>query len=870
MSFISCVKRKSIVNHYIVCIIRALLGSPPDISVRLIIVYHYFIKMKVTVDFEECLKDSPRFRATIEEVEGDYGELESKLDKLVKLCIGMIDAGRVYNQANKQFVNGIRELALQSTRDEVIGSSLAAFAETLQEMNNYHTILFDQAQRSIKSQLQAFVKEDLKKFKDAKKQFDKVSEEKEVALVKNAQVPRNKQHEVEEATNILTTTRKCFRHIALDYVLQINVLQSKRRLEILKSMLSYMNANLTFFHQGYDFFSQLQPLMKQLSGQLDQLVVDSAKEKRDMEQKHSTIQQMAALQDFSTDDTKLEYNVDTDNGIAMEGYLFKRASNAFKTWNRRWFSIQNSQLVYQKRFRDNPTVVVEDLRLCTVKHCEDVERRFCFEVVSPSKSWMMQADSEKLRQAWIKAVQNSIATAFRENGEETTINLDRQSSASMGSLDSGCDLVKPIKGESALQRVLAITGNEFCCDCSQSDPRWASINLGITLCIECSGIHRSLGVHNSKVRSLTLDSWEPELLKLMCKLGNCVINQIYEARREEMGGKKPQPGDPRQEIEAFIRAKYVEKRFVLKPTAQEQKEKIMTFRKLDKRIKGNMDFLPPRPPPPTPKLRTASSTSASISGQEVRRDSLFCPDELDSLFSYFDTSSKLQSLRSKDSGIQNSADGSREMLASTPSSSSLSETELQESESPMSMNQADRPTVFSELTDSSAGSLLYWASCACSLTDMVQALAHGADVNWVNGEDSNRTPLIQAVQGGSLITCEFLLQNAASVDQQDVRGRGPLHHATILGHTGQVCLFLKRGAKQNTVDADNRSPLSIAVEAANADIVTLLRLAKMNEEMRESEGALGQSGQYPHPQSHTEQQYKKCIQEFITLQLQES
>ncbi|CDQ87565.1 unnamed protein product [Oncorhynchus mykiss] len=121
--------------------------------------------------------------------------------------------------------------------------------------------------------------------------------------------------------------------------------------------------------------------MKQLGGQLDQLVVDAAKEKRDMEQKHSTIQQ----KDFSNDDTKLEYNVDADNGIAMEGYLFKRASNAFKTWNRRWFSIQNNQLVYQKKFKDNPTVVVEDLRLCTVKHCEDIERRFCFEVVSPTK-----------------------------------------------------------------------------------------------------------------------------------------------------------------------------------------------------------------------------------------------------------------------------------------------------------------------------------------------------------------------------------------------------------------------------------------------------------------------------------------------------
>ncbi|XP_066537078.1 arf-GAP with coiled-coil, ANK repeat and PH domain-containing protein 2-like [Hoplias malabaricus] len=819
--------------------------------------------MKVTVDFEECLKDSPRFRATVEDVEDDVGGLESKLDKLVKLCIGMIDAGRVYSQANRHFVNGVRELALQSTRDDVIGSSLAAFAETLQEMNNYHTILFDQAQHSIRSQLQTFVKEDLKRFKDAKKQFDKVSEEKEVALVKNAQVPRNKPHEVDEATNILTTTRKCFRHIALDYVLQINVLQSKKRLEILKSMLSFMNANLSFFQQGYRLFSDLQPLMKQLGGQLDQLVVDSAKEKRDMEQKHSAIQQQAALQDFSTEDTKLEYNIDTENGIAMEGYLFKRASNAFKTWNRRWFSIQNSQLVYQKRFRDNPTVVVEDLRLCTVKQCEDVERRFCFEVVSPTKSCMLQADSEKLRQAWTKAVQSSIATAYRENGEEPIAVLDRQASVSVGSLDSLGE-GRVLRSDSALQRVLSVSGNSQCCDCGQTEPRWASINLGITLCIECSGIHRSLGVHNSKVRSLTLDSWEPELLKLMCELGNGVINQIYEARRAELGWKKPQPGDPRQEIEAFIRAKYVEKKFVRRPESLEHRSKVMPLSKQDKRLKGSVEFLPPRPPPPTPKLRTTSSTSAPLSGQEVRRDSLFCPDELDSLFSYFDTSSKLRSLRSADSGIQNSAEGSREMLTSTPSSNSLSEAELQE-DSPGP--QGDSPVLLSEPSECCAGLLLYWASGSCSVRDMAEAFALGADTNWVNTKDQNRTPLIHAVQGGSLVTCEFLLQNSANVDHTDARGRAALHHATLLGHTGQVCLFLKRGARQGAVDLDGRTPLSIAVEAANADIVTILRLAKMSEELKESEA---QPGQYVHSQSQTEQQYRRCIQEFISQQLDES
>ncbi|XP_015727149.1 arf-GAP with coiled-coil, ANK repeat and PH domain-containing protein 2 isoform X4 [Coturnix japonica] len=787
--------------------------------------------MKVTVDFEECLKDSPRFRAALEEVEGDVTELELKLDKLVKLCIAMIDTGKAFCLANKQFMNGIRDLAQYSCKDALVEANLTKFSDTLQEMINYHNILFDQTQRSIKAQLQTFVKEDIKKFKDAKKQFEKVSEEKENALVKNAQVQRNKQHEVEEATNILTATRKCFRHIALDYVLQINVLQSKRRSEILKSMLSFMYAHLTFFHQGYDLFSELGPYMKDLGAQLDQLAVDAAKEKRDMEQKHSTIQQKAALQDYSGDDTKLEYNVDAANGIVMEGYLFKRASNAFKTWNRRWFSIQNNQLVYQKKFKDNPTVVVEDLRLCTVKHCEDIERRFCFEVVSPTKSCMLQADSEKLRQAWIKAVQTSIATAYREKGDESE-KQEKKSSPSTGSLESGSETKeKLLKGESALQRVQCIPGNAACCDCGLADPRWASINLGITLCIECSGIHRSLGVHFSKVRSLTLDSWEPELLKLMCELGNDVINRIYEAKLEKVGVKKPQPGSQRQEKEAYIKAKYVERKFVEKQPATalsplESRTKVIPQSQEEKRHSAPEKSLL------AVEQGAASPRAVAVSSDEARRESLFCPDELDSLFSYFDTSSKLRSIRSSDSGIQQSVDDSREHLASTISANSLYEPEAERQES----------SVFYDSRQLNPGLHLYQAAFEKNLPDMAEALAHGAEVNWVNMEENKATPLIQAVRGGSLVTCEFLLQNGANVNIRDMKGRGPLHHATVLGHTGQVCLFLKRGANQHATDEDGKDPLSIAVEAANADIVTLLRLARMNEEMRESEGLYGQPG----------------------------
>uniref|UniRef100_A0A4W5RHP7 Arf-GAP with coiled-coil, ANK repeat and PH domain-containing protein n=1 Tax=Hucho hucho TaxID=62062 RepID=A0A4W5RHP7_9TELE len=479
--------------------------------------------------------------------------------RLVKLCSGMIEAGKAYVSANKLFVNGIRDLSQQCKKDEMISVRFSWIQ---------NKILFDQAQRSVKQQLHNFVKEDVRKFKETKKQFDRMREDMEIAQVKNAQAPRNKPHEVEEATGTLSITRKCFRHLALDYVLQINVLQAKKKFEILDAMLSFMHAQYSLFQQGYNLLDEIDPYMKKLAAELDQLVIDSAMEKRDMEHKHATIQQ----RDFSYDDSKAElFNVDAPNGVVMEGYLFKRASNAFKTWNRRWFSIQNSQLVYQKKLKDSLTVVVEDLRLCSVKPCEDIERRFCFEVVSPNKSCMLQAESEKLRLAWIQAVQASIASAYRESPDYHYIErLDRTASPSVSSIDSASEpRERSVRGETILHRIQCLPGNEYCCDCGQADPHWASINLGILLCIECSGIHRSLGVHCSKVRSLTLDSWEPELLKLMCELGNSVINHIYEGACEAQGLKKPGPSCSRQEKEAWIKSKYVEKKFLKKLGATE-------------------------------------------------------------------------------------------------------------------------------------------------------------------------------------------------------------------------------------------------------------------------------------------------------------
>uniref|UniRef100_A0A674C528 Arf-GAP with coiled-coil, ANK repeat and PH domain-containing protein n=1 Tax=Salmo trutta TaxID=8032 RepID=A0A674C528_SALTR len=585
--------------------------------------------------------------------------------------------------------------------------------------------------------------------------------------------------------------------------------------------------------------------------------------------------------DFSYDDSKAElFNVDAPNGVVMEGYLFKRASNAFKTWNRRWFSIQNSQLVYQKKLKDSLTVVVEDLRLCSVKPCEDIERRFCFEVVSPNKSCMLQAESEKLRLAWIQAVQASIASAYRESPDYHYIEcLDRTASPSVSSIDSASEpRERSVRGETILHRIQCLPGNEYCCDCGQADPHWASINLGILLCIECSGIHRSLGVHCSKVRSLTLDSWEPELLKLMCELGNSVINHIYEGACEEQGLKKPGPSSSRQQKEAWIKSKYVEKKFLKKLGATEvlvnggqKTERRWSVKKWQRH--NSATTVPKtrrkyRQEPGSASPATLSSAASALE-RKFRRESLFCPDELDNLFSYFDTGSGPRSL-SSDSGLGGSTDGSTDILVFGSVVDSVTEEECEVSEDSSGEAEMEpEPEAQSDPEDGRElhpGALLYKASQARNLPVMAEALAHGADINSVNDEDDGKSPLIQAVFGGSLIACEFLLQNAADVNQRDARGRGPLHHATYLGHTGQVCLFLKRGATQNDGDEDGQDPLSIAVQAANADIVTLLRLARMNEEMRESEGPFGQPGdttyldifrEFSHMASHNPEKLKR-------------
>eukprot|EP00873_Tetraselmis_striata_P010520 jgi/Tetstr1/430784/TSEL_020569.t1 len=108
-----------------------------------------------------------------------------------------------------------------------------------------------------------------------------------------------------------------------------------------------------------------------------------------------------------------------------------------------------------------------------------------------------------------------------------------------------------------LKEILGRPENRVCADCSggsSSRPTWASINTGVFICMQCAGIHRGLGVHISKVRSCTLDTWLPEQVAFLSNTGNTIANSYWEARLPPH--ERPATGSDRQVLASFIRAKY--------------------------------------------------------------------------------------------------------------------------------------------------------------------------------------------------------------------------------------------------------------------------------------------------------------------------
>lgn len=275
-----------------------------------------------------------------------------------------------------------------------------------------------------------------------------------------------------------------------------------------------------------------------------------------------------------------------------------------QAWHKFWVVLDAGKLSEYSNWKDKLDLHREpiDLRMASVRMARDAERRFCFEVITPQYKRVYQATSEDDMNNWISSINNalqgavegrrgqSIALPVREpNGREYGSVLTGKSSSQSGAhavpqrIDTGLNRRVTVGARPSYVRTSSNNpeedpsklldqirnndqGNAYCADCrSQSKVEWVSLNLGILLCIECGGIHRSLGTHVSKIRSLTLDiySFTNDIVELLLLIGNRVSNMIWEARLDQ--SQKPDSNCTRDQRLRFITSKYVERAYVLPP-----------------------------------------------------------------------------------------------------------------------------------------------------------------------------------------------------------------------------------------------------------------------------------------------------------------
>ncbi|OIW18264.1 hypothetical protein TanjilG_20319 [Lupinus angustifolius] len=297
----------------------------------------------------------------------------------------------------------------------------------------------------------------------------------------------------------------------------------------------------------------------------------------------------------------------------------------------RWLSSHYHGGVHDERSVARHTV---NLLTSTIKvDADQTDLRFCFRIISPAKNYTLQAENAVDQMDWMEKINGVIASLLSVQTLGTPPSADSENSDHYSankndmlesSLDDGQTVtnkyasmnVSPnhhlrasksmqlhkhsLKIEKPIDILRRVSGNDKCADCGKPEPDWASLNLGILVCIECSGIHRNLGVHISKVRSLTLDVkvWDLSVLTMFKSLGNLFANSVWEELLHStddmpdgsskansdmlLHARKPKHDDSISLKERFIHAKYSEKIFVCRtkkndpplPLAQQVRESI--------------------------------------------------------------------------------------------------------------------------------------------------------------------------------------------------------------------------------------------------------------------------------------------------------
>ena len=278
---------------------------------------------------------------------------------------------------------------------------------------------------------------------------------------------------------------------------------------------------------------------------------------------------------------------------------------------RRYVKISNGHLIYYKLIRVNGNEVSnniynkkylnmidkidskESYEICNLllsnvkKNVKEEGYPFCFEInnVNLKKAYKFQAETEYEMEEWISSITNAISDQIigfdgNNNKGNKKINLDNDKKNN--SNNNLFLLSKDGLNSNKKKLITNLINENICSDCGAQKPTWLSLNWMTMICIECSSIHRSLGVHISKIRSLELDNIINEYLELLNIIRQTEINSILEEKIS--GNEKPKFNSTREQKEFFIINKYSKKKYINKQIYEKEQNEIINeiFKSIEK------------------------------------------------------------------------------------------------------------------------------------------------------------------------------------------------------------------------------------------------------------------------------------------------